>query len=104
MTAGAREGPVNAQKPLFDDVELNPVEKSVVADRPGVSSSPTEGFEVGFAGETHVGLVDGGERDEFDRVDLDLTVRDAIAATGLHLGPLPQPERDGDPSGQHLFT
>jgi len=87
---------------LSDDVELDPVEKSLVTDRPGVGSPLAEGFEIDFAGAPHVGVVDGGEGDQLDRVDLDPTPGDAVAAASLYLGTAPQPERDGDLAGQHV--
>jgi hypothetical protein len=55
----------------------------------------SERFEVHFAGSVDIGLVDESERDQFDRVNLDLTVAHAVATARFHFRPLPQPERHG---------
>src|ERR1039458_1328860 len=78
---------------LFSDVELDPVEESLIVDRASMGSPLAERFEVCFASLTYVGVVDGGEGDQFDRVNLDLAIAHAIASTRSHFRPPPQPER-----------
>ena len=71
---------------------------------PAWAARAPEGFEVRLAGADEVGLVDEGERDQFDRVDLDAAVTHAVATTGLHLRPPPESEGHGDLTGQDLGT
>jgi hypothetical protein len=85
-------------------MELDPVKERVVTDGTGVSGSPAEGLEVSLAGAPQIEILDGGEGNELDRLDLDLPGSDAVAATGFHLRPAPQPERDRDEPGQHVFA
>ena len=60
---------------------------------PGVGRSSAEGLEVCLAGGPHVRVIDGGERDQVDRFNLNGPSFEAIAATGLHLWSPPQAER-----------
>ena len=85
-------------------MELDPVQERVITDGAGVSGSPAQGLEVSLAGAPQIEILDGGEGDELDRVDLDLPGSDAVAATGFHLRPAPQPERDRDEPGQHVLA
>jgi hypothetical protein len=87
---------------LLDGVELDPVQQGVGTDGTRVSGSSAKGLGIGFPGESQVRLVDRGERDQLDRVDLDLTGADPIAATGLDFRSLPQPERHRDVAGQDV--
>jgi hypothetical protein len=66
-------------------VELDPIDKSVVVDRPGMSGPQSKGFEVDLARSPDVGVIDERERDQFDRIDLDLTFAHTVATAGLHL-------------------
>ena len=86
----------------LDGVELDPENERVITDRTRVGGSQAEGLKVGLAGSSQVSVVDGGERDQLNRVDLDLAFGHAVAAAGLHLRSAPQPERDCDLAGQHL--
>jgi len=85
-------------------VELDPVDERVVADGTGVSGSPPQRLPVLLTCASDIAVVDGGEGDELDRVHLDPTTLDPVTATHLHLRPTPQPERDGDPTGQHVVA
>jgi hypothetical protein len=82
-------------------MEFDPIEHGLVVDGPSVGSPSLEGFEVRFAGTEEVGVVDEGEGNQFDRVDLDLPTSDAVPAARLHLGSLPQAERHRDVTRQH---
>lgn len=73
-------------------------------DGSGVSSSAAQGLQVGFAGASQVRLVDRGERDEFDRIDLDLSRPNSISPTSLDFRLAPQPKRERDLTGQHVWA
>ncbi len=87
---------------LFDDVEFDPVDERILVNGTSVSRSSAKGLEVFLARASQVGFIDGGERNQFDRVNLDLPNVDAITAPGLHLWPPPQAERDRDLTSQHV--
>jgi len=87
---------------LFKDVGLDPVDERVVVNGTRVSRSSAKGLEVCLAGASQVRVIDGGERDQFDRVNLNLPSFDAITAPGLHLWSPPQADRDRDLTGQHV--
>ena len=86
--------------PGLHRVELNPVDQRVLADRPGVRGAPAQRLAVGLAGAPDVLLGDRRERDELDRVDLDLAEGDRVSAALLDPWPWPQPDRERDVSGQ----
>jgi hypothetical protein len=86
----------------LDDVKLDPVDGRIIVNGTGMSRPSAEGLEVFLAAASQIRVIDGGERDQFDRVNLDLPSFDAIPAPGLHLRPPPQAKRDRDPSGQHV--
>jgi hypothetical protein len=86
------------------DMELDPVQECLVVDGPRMGGPSAERFEVCFASSADVGAVDGGERDQFDRVDLDVAFVHSVATARLHLGLSPQPERHRDVAGQHVRT
>jgi hypothetical protein len=67
---------------------------------PAWAAPSAQSLEVGLARVSEVGLVDGTEGDELDRVDLDVSVGDAVAATGFDLRSAPQTERHGDLAGK----
>lgn len=69
-------------------------------DGAGMGSTLPERFEVCFAGSAHIGLVDGREGDQFDRVNFDQAVAHLVATACLHFRPPPQPERHGYVTGQ----
>jgi len=73
-------------------------------DGPSVSGPSSERFEVCFASSADIGVVDGGEGDQFDRVNLDLAVAHAVVTAMSHLRPPPQPERHRDVTRQHVRT
>lgn len=85
-------------------MELDPVDECFIVDGTGMSGPPSKGFKIRFAGPAYVGLVDGTEWDQFDRVDFDLAVAHAVPTTRFYLGPAPQPERDRDVTRQHART
>jgi S-adenosylmethionine:diacylglycerol 3-amino-3-carboxypropyl transferase len=78
------------------DVEVNPIDESVLVDRPGVSGAPAQRVAVGLAGSSDVLPDDRRERDELDGVDLNLTRADPVAAALPDLRPLPQSDRERD--------
>lgn len=100
----SRNGLTQAGFRLLDDVELDPIEQRVVLDRAGVSGAAARGLAVGFPGTSQVRLVDRGERNQFDRIDLDLSEPDPIPAASLDLRFAPQPERDRHIAGQHVCS
>ena len=53
-------------------MEFDSVEQRIVMDWASVSGPAAQGFSVGFAGAAQIRLVDHGERNLLDRVDLDL--------------------------------
>lgn|ERR1700733_3543883 len=83
-------------------MECDPVKKCLVVNGPSMGSPSSEGFEICFASSADVGLFDGEEGDELDRVNLDPAIAHAIATARLHLRPLPQPERHRYVPRQHL--
>jgi hypothetical protein len=54
-------------------MELNSIHERVIVDRPGVRGAPAQRLAVGLAGSSQVRSGDRRERDQLDRVDLDLT-------------------------------
>jgi sugar porter (SP) family MFS transporter len=63
---------------LLHGVELDPVQERVIAYGTRMGRPQAEGLPVRFAGAPHVIVVDGRERDQFDRVDLDLAVGHSV--------------------------
>src|SRR5215469_16591894 len=89
---------------LVDGVELDPVQGGVVGDGPGVRGSPAEGFEVCFPGAADIVLIDRGEGNQLDRVDLDPARSDSVTPPRRDLPALPQPERDSDLARQDILA
>lgn len=77
-------------------MELDAVEESVLVDWPGMRGPCSERFEVRFAGPLDIDAVDRTERDQLDRINLDVAFAHAVATSRLHLRPLPESERDRD--------
>src|SRR3954468_3304882 len=73
-------------------MKLDPIDESVLVDRPRVRGAVAQGPAVGLAGSPHIRLGDRRERDELDGVDLDQTRANPVAAALLDLWPLPQPD------------
>lgn len=86
---------------LFSDVELNPVDESVIVNGSRMDSPPSQRFEICLAGLANICIVDEGEGDKIDGVNLNLTIAHSVPTASLHLGTLPQTERDGDHARQH---
>ena len=89
---------------LLDGVELDPVEQGALVDGPGVGGSPAEGLEVCLPGAADIVLVDRGEGNQFDRVDLNPAQSDRVTAPQGHFRPAPEPERDSDLARQDVLT
>src|SRR4051812_27577871 len=85
-------------------MELDPVDEGVLVDRPRVRGAGAQGLAIGLAGLPDIRLGDRRERDELDRVDLDQTGPDPVAAALLDLRPLPQPDRQRDVAGQDVVA
>ena len=85
-------------------MELDPVDEGVIVDRPRVRGAVAQGLAVGLAGTPDVCLGDRGERDELDRVNLDQTEADPVAAALPDLRPLPEPDRQRDIAGQDVIA
>ena len=85
-------------------MELDPVDEGVLVDRPRVRGTVAQGLAVGLAGSPDVRLGDRRERDKLDRVDLDHTGTDPVAAALLDLRPLPQPDRQRDIPRQDVIA
>jgi hypothetical protein len=85
-------------------VELDSIDERALVDRAGVCGALTQRLAVGLAGSSHVLPGNRRERDELDFVDLDLPGADSVAATLLDSGPLPQPDRERDVSGQDVIA
>ncbi|HEX4258332.1 MAG TPA: hypothetical protein VH089_24810, partial [Streptosporangiaceae bacterium] len=85
-------------------MEFDPVQQGAVVDGTRVGGPAPQGLPVRLPGPPHVGLADVGERDQLDGVHLDQRPAraDRVATARLDLGPLPQPERHRDLSGQHV--
>jgi len=83
-------------------VKLDPIHKRFIVDGTGMSGPSSKGFEICFASPANVGLLDGRERDQFDRVNFDVTLAHTAPTTRFHLGPSPQPERHSDVTRQHV--
>jgi hypothetical protein len=83
-------------------MELDPVNECFIVDGPSMGGPSSERLEVCFASSADVGVVDGKEGDEFDRVHLDLAITHAVATARFHFRPLPQPERHRYGTRQHL--
>jgi hypothetical protein len=85
-------------------VELNSIDGCVVVDRTGVRGAPAQRLAVGFARSSDVLAGDRREVDKLDRVDLDLTVADPVAAAPFDPWLLPQSHRERDVSGQNVVA
>ena len=79
-----------------NDMELDPIQDRFIFDRTSVGGPSSECFEVCFAGSVDVGVVYESERDQFDRVNLDLAATNAVPTPRFHLRPSPQTERHRD--------
>ncbi len=62
-------------------MEFNSIDERVLIDRPRVRGAPAQRLAVGLAGAPDVRFGESRERDELDRVDLDLAEPDLVAAT-----------------------
>src|SRR5690242_4740687 len=85
-------------------MELDPVDEGVLVDRPCGCGAVAQGLPVGLAGAPDVRLGDRREWDELDRVDLDQTGADSVAAALLDLWPFPQPDRQRDIARQDVIA
>jgi hypothetical protein len=85
-------------------VKLDSIDERVLVDRTGVCGAPAERLAVGLAGSSDVRAGDRCERDKLDRVDLDLTKADPVAAARLDSWPFPETDRDRDVSRQDVIT
>jgi hypothetical protein len=75
--------------PLPSNMKLDPVDKRFIVDGTRMSGPPSKGFKICFASTANVGLVDGGEGDQFDGVHLNLAVAHNVPTTRFHLRPAP---------------
>jgi hypothetical protein len=85
-------------------VELNPIDKRLLVDRPGVRGALAQRLAVGLAGSSDILPGDRRERDKLDGVDLDLAGADPVAAALLDPWPLPQSDRERDIPGQDVVA
>jgi hypothetical protein len=85
-------------------VKLNPVDERVAVDRPGVRCAAAQGLAVRLARSSDVPIRDRRERDQLDRIDLDLTRTDAVAAALLDPWLLPQSNRERDVSSKDVVA
>jgi hypothetical protein len=85
-------------------MELDPVDERVLVNRTGVRGTPAQRLAVDLAGSSDVLPRDRRERDKLDRVDLNLTEADPVAAALLDPRPLPQSDRQRDVSGQDVVA
>jgi hypothetical protein len=83
-------------------VELYAVQERSIVDWPGVGSPSAKRFEVRFASMENIGIIDRRERNQFDRINLNLTIADAVAPAGFYFWSLPEPERHGYVTRQDL--
>jgi hypothetical protein len=88
----------------LDDVELDSIEDRVVTDGSCMSRTCAERFSIMLAGLTYVRSGDRVERDQVDRVDLNVGVADRIHTTDSHSWPLPKAKRDGDAACEDLVA
>jgi hypothetical protein len=88
----------------LDHVELDSIQDRVVTDGSRMSRTFAEGLSIMFAGLTHVRSGDRVERDQVDRVDLNVGVADRIHATNSHSWPLPKAKGDGDAARDDLVA
>jgi hypothetical protein len=87
---------------MLDDVELDSIQDRVVVDRSRVSRTLAERLSIKLAGSTHIVGADRVERDQVDRVDLNVNVPDRVHATDAHSWPLPKAKGDGDAACDYL--
>ncbi len=85
-------------------MEFDSVDEGVLFYRPGVCGALTQCLAVILPGTSDILIRDRCERNEFDRVDLDLAETDPVAPAFLDLQPLPQPDRERDVSGQDVVS
>ena len=85
-------------------MKLDSIDERVLVDRPSVCGALAQRLAVGLACSSDVPRRDRRERDKLDRVDLDLTEADPVAAALLDLRPLPQSDRQRYVSGQNVVS
>ena len=83
------------------DMELDPIQQSVLVDWTRVCGAATKGFDVDLAGLSEVLVGDRREREQLDLVDLDRHGFAPVDAADLDLRPRPQPVRNRDGSVCH---
>lgn len=69
-----------------------------------MSRAFAERLSIIFAGLTHIRSGDRVERDQVDRVDLNVGVADRIHTTDSHSWPLPKAKRHGDAACDDLVA
>ena len=89
---------------LTDNMKLDPVEECFIADGSSMGGSLSKRFKIRFAGACDIGVVNGGEGDEFDQVNLNLAVIHAVPTASFDLRPPPQAEGHRDIASQHMGT
>lgn len=87
---------------VLDDVELNSIKDRVITDGSRVSGTFTERLSIRFARSAQVITADRIERDQVDRVDLNVDLSDRIDASNSNLWPLPKAKGDGDAACDYL--
>jgi hypothetical protein len=85
-------------------VELDSIDERVFVDRAGVRGALAQRLTVELAGSSNVLGGYRGERDKLDRVYLDLTETDSVAAALLDPWPLPESDRERDVSSQDVVA
>jgi len=94
-------GSAGHRKQLPNDMERDPKQDRLIVDRPSMGGPSSQRLPVFLSGSADVGIIDEGEGDGFDGLNLDQTITDAVPTAGLHLGSLPESERDRYVTGQH---
>jgi hypothetical protein len=87
-----------------DHVELDTIKDGVAPDRSRMRRAFAEGLSISLARSTHVCVADRVERDQIDRIDLDVDVAHSIYPSDSHLWPLPKPKGDGDAACDDLVA
>lgn len=98
------ERPSASGKGLTDGVELDPVHEGVVVNRARVRGTTLQGLQIDFAGAPEVVGIDGGERDQLYRLDLDHAQSDRVLMSRDDLRRAPQPEGHRDHPRQDVLS
>lgn len=100
----ASPAPSFSRAVVSDHVELDSIQDGVITDGSRMSRTFTERLPISLTRSTDVIRADRVERDQVDRIDLNVAAADLIDATNSNLWPLPESKGDGDAARGYFGT